>query len=290
MSTVCSGGPTIAGDTEESVYQILDLPLIPPELREDRGEINAAQQGKLPRLVELADLSGDLHVHTRARTDAIPQEMAESARSAVYVYCDYGALPAVENGQGLDSKRLMQQVDEIDRLNEAVKGITILKGIEVDILEDGRLDLPDAVLGRLDLVVGAVHGYFNLSADKQTQRLLRAMDHPHFSILAHPTGRLINERDPFAIDMARIIRKARERGCFLELNAYPKRLDLTDTYCQMAKDEGVLVAISSDAHIPGDFDNLRFGIGQARRGWLEASDVLNTRSLPQLRKLLGQTM
>ncbi len=289
---VFKGDQTIAGDTEESVYQILDLPLIPPELREDRGEINAAQQGKLPRLVELADLSGDLHVHTRASDGRHSlREMAESARKRGLQY-----IAITEHSQrlkmakGLDSKRLMQQVDEIDRLNEAVKGITILKGIEVDILEDGRLDLPDAVLGRLDLVVGAVHGYFNLSADKQTQRLLRAMDHPHFSILAHPTGRLINERDPFAIDIARIIRKARERGCFLELNAYPKRLDLTDTYCQMAKDEGVLVAISSDAHIPGDFDNLRFGIGQARRGWLEASDELNTRSLPQLRKLLGQTM
>jgi DNA polymerase (family X) len=289
---VFRGDEAVAGDTEESVYRSLDLPLIPPELREDRGEIVAAQQGKLPRLIQLADLKGDLHVHTRASDGRNTlKEMAEGARERGLRY-----LAITEHSQrlkmagGLDAKRLMQQAEEIDRLNDTLKDITILKGVEVDILEDGRLDLPDAVLAELDLVIGAIHGYFNLSSDKQTQRLSRAMDHPHFSILAHPTGRLINERDPYDIDMAQIIRKARGRGCFLELNAYPKRLDLTDIYCQIAKDEGVLVTISSDAHSPDDFDNLRFGIGQARRGWLEAGDVLNTRSVAQLRKLLKQTM
>jgi DNA polymerase (family 10) len=283
---------SVAGDTEESVYQSLDLPLIPPELREDRGEINAAQQGKLPKLIQLADLKGDLHVHTRA-TDGrnTLREMAEAARDRGLSY-----IAITEHSQrlkmagGLDSKRLLQQIDEIDRLNDALKDITVLKGIEVDILEDGRLDLPDAILAELDLVIGAIHAYFNLSSSKQTQRLARAMDHPHFSILAHPTGRLINERGPCDIDMPQIIRKARERGCFLELNAYPKRLDLTDIYCQMAKEEGVLVAVSSDAHRTDDFENLRFGVGQARRGWLEAGDVLNANSLVQLRKLLRQTM
>jgi DNA polymerase (family 10) len=289
---VFRGDESVAGDTEESVYQSLDLPLIPPELREDRGEIDAAQQGKLPQLIQLADLKGDLHVHTRASDGRNTlKEMAEGARARGLRY-----IAITEHSQrlkmagGLDAKRLMQLLEEIDRLNDTLKGITILKGVEVDILEDGGLDLPDAVLAELDLVNGAIHGYFNLSSSKQTQRVLRAMDHPHFSILAHPTGRLINERGPYEIDMPRIILKARERGCFLELNAYPQRLDLTDIYCQMAKEEGVLVAISSDAHSTDDFDNLRFGIGQARRGWLEAGNVLNTRSLTQLRKLLKQTM
>jgi DNA polymerase (family 10) len=171
-----------------------------------------------------------------------------------------------------------------------LKGITLLKGIEVDILEDGTLDLPDSVLGRLDLVVGAVHSRFDLSRARQTERILKAMDHPHFSLLAHPSGRLIAQREPYDVDMLRIIRKARERGCFLELNAHPERLDLLDTYCQAARDEGVLVSINSDAHSVLEFDNLRFGVGQARRGWLEKKDVLNTRTLRQLRRLLKRTM
>ena len=187
---------------------------------------------------------------------------------------------------GLDPQRLRKQMHEIEHLNEELDAITLLKGVEVDILEDGHLDLPDEVLSELDLVVGAVHSKFNLSRAKQTERILRAMDHPHFSILAHPTGRLLDSREPYDVDMLKIIRKARERGCFLELNAHPERLDLLDVYCQMARDEEVLVAISSDAHRTQDFDNLVYGVGQARRGWLEKKDVLNTRGLTELRRLL----
>jgi DNA polymerase (family 10) len=165
-----------------------------------------------------------------------------------------------------------------------------LKGLEVEILQDGRLDLTDHVLAKLDLVVGTIHSHFGLSQQKQTERILRAMDHRYFTFLAHPTGRLINEREPYAVDMLQVIRKARERGCFLELNANPRRLDLYDTYCQIAKAEGVLVAINSDAHRVNALDDIGFGIGQARRGWLQKDDVLNTRSLAQLRKLLKQTM
>jgi len=178
---------------------------------------------------------------------------------------------------------------EIDRLNAKLDGILLLKGVEVDILEDGRLDLPDDVLSELDLVVAAVHSGFGLSRAKQTQRILRAMDRPHFTILAHPTGRLLDGRDPYDVDMLRIIRKARERGCFLELNAHPERLDLLDVYCQLARDEGVLVAISSDAHGTQDFAFLDYGVGQARRGWLEKKDVLNTRGFRQLKPLLKQS-
>ena len=191
---------------------------------------------------------------------------------------------------GLDASRLLAQIDEIDRLNDELQGLIILKSIEVDILKDGRLDLPDDVLGRLDLVVGSVHRHFNLPREQQTERILRAMDNPYFSILAHPSGRLLNERGPIMLDMEKIIAKAAERGCFLELNSSPKRLDLNDIYCQIAREQGVLIAINTDAHRISDFDNLRYGIGQARRGWLEKRDVLNTRSPGELRKLLKQTM
>ncbi len=289
---VFKGDKRVAGKTEESVYRSVDLPWIPPELRENRGEIEAARAGKLPRLVELKDLRGDLHAHTKA-TDGhnTLREMAEAARDRGLEYIaitEHSRRLTVAHG--LDVMRLRQQMQEIDRLNETLKGITVLKGIEVDILEDGSLDLPDDVLGELDIVVGAVHSQFKLARSKQTARILRAMDHPHFTIFAHPSGRLIDQRAPYDVDMLRIIRKARERGCFLELNAHPERLDLLDIHCQMAKEEGVLVAISSDAHSIQDFDNLYYGVGQARRGWLEKKDVLNTRSLKELRSLLKRTM
>ena len=282
----------MAGATEESVYAAVGLPWIPPELRENRGEFEAARAGRLPKLVELADLKGDLHAHTKA-TDGrnTMKEMVEAARKRGFEYLaitDHSRRLAMAHG--LDPKRLFEQLDEIDRLNDASPGLTILKGIEVDILEDGSLDLPDEDLGRLDLVVGAVHSHFRLSREKQTERILRAMDRPHFTILAHPSGRLIDEREPYEVDMPRLIRHARQRGCVLEVNAHPVRLDLTDTDCQMAKDEGVLVSINSDAHSVLDFENLRYGVGQARRGWLDKSVVLNTRTLQSLRPMLQRTM
>ena len=289
---VFRGDKPIAGETEESVYASLGLPWIPPELREGRGEIDAAKAGRLPHLVDLQDLKGDLHAHTRA-TDGRNslQEMAEAARLRglrYFAITDHSR--RLTMAKGLDSARLLQQTEAIDRLNATLSGIAILKGIEVDILEDGNLDLPDEVLGRLDLVVGAVHSRFNLSNRRQTERIMKAMDHPHFSILAHPSGRLIGRREPYDVDMLRIIRKARERRCFLEINAHPERLDLTDIHCRMAKEEGVLLAVNTDAHSMLDLENARFGVGQARRGWLEKTDVLNTRPYAELRKLLKPTM
>ena len=286
------GQQRIAGDTEEAVYTALGLPFIEPELREDRGEIEAARKGALPRLLQLSDLRGDLHAHTKDSdgVDTIAA-MAEAARAHGLQYLaitDHSKRLAIVHG--LDADGLSRQIDCIDEINAGLRDFVLLKGVEVDILEDGTLDLPNAILRRLDLVVGAVHSGFNLTQDKQTDRLLRAMDSPCFSILAHPTGRLINERQPCDFDLSRIIRKARERGCFLELNAHPARLDLSDVACQMAKSEGVLVSINSDAHSRLQFDNLRFGISQARRGWLQAGDVLNTRPLSQLRPLLAGTM
>jgi DNA polymerase (family 10) len=282
----------IAGATETSVYQALGLPYIEPELREDRGEVEAASKHRLPRLVKLADLRGDLHSHSKASDGHDTLEaMAAAARARGLQY-----LAVTEHSKrlalvhGLDAGRLARQIDQIDELNTRLRGIVLLKGVEVDILEDGSLDLPDAILGRLDLVVGAIHHRFDLPREQQTERLLRAMDHPHFSILAHPSGRLIDERPACDIDLPRVVRKARERGCFLELNAHPARLDMTDVACRMARDEGVLVSINSDAHSTLEFDNLRWGLGQARRGWLTAADVLNARTLDQLRPLLAATM
>lgn len=289
---VFRGATRIAGEDEASVYRSIGLPWIPPELREDRGEIEAAREGRLPKLVEFSDLRGDLHVHTRA-TDG-HDSLREMARAANENGLEYLAITEHSRrltvAHGLDPLRLARQCDEIDRLNAELGGITLLKGIEVDILEDGSLDLPDDVLGRLDLVVGAVHSQFHLSRAKQTERILRAMDHPHFTLLAHPSGRLIAQREPYDVDMLRIIRHARQRGCFLELNAHPDRLDLLDSHCQMAKEEGVRVSINSDAHSRFDFANLKYGAGQARRGWLEKDDVLNTRPLAALRRLLRRTM
>jgi len=289
---VYRGKARIAGETEESVYAALGLAYIPPELRENRGEIALAQAGRLPQLLQLGDLRGDLHVHTKA-TDGhnTLREMALAAKAYGFEY-----LAITEHSRrlsvahGLDPVRLARQCEDIDRLNAELEGITLLKGIEVDILEDGSLDLPDEVLAQLDLVLGAVHSKFELSRAKQTERILRAMAHPHFTMLAHPSGRLIQQRAPYDVDMPRIIREARNRGCFLELNAHPERLDLLDSYCQMAREEGVLVSVNSDAHSTFDFANLRFGIGQARRCWLEKHDTLNTRPLGELRALLNRTM
>ena len=285
---VYKGDRQVAGETEESMFKAVRLPWIEPELRENNGEIEAALKHKLPKLIELKDLQGDLHAHTTA-TDGhnTLEQMAQAAHERGLHY-----LAITEHSKrltvahGLDAKRLRQQIAAIDKLNGRLKGVTLLKGIEVDILEDGTLDLPDEVLAELDIVIGAVHSKFHLSRARQTDRILRAMEHPCFTILAHPTGRLLEQREAYDADMPRIIRQARQCGCFLELNAHPERLDLLDIYCHMAKDEGVLVSINSDAHSLTDFDNLIYGIGQARRGWLEKADVLNTRSLAQLRKLL----
>lgn len=289
---VFRGKQRIAGKTEASVFKSVGLPYIPPELRQGRGEIEAAYEKRLPKLVQRADLQGDLHCHTVA-TDghAGIREMALAARQHGLKY-----LAITDHSQhltiahGLDSNRLLKQIDEIDRLNDELGGIILLKGIEVDILADGSLDLPDKVLSRLDLVIGAVHNQFHLTRVKQTERILRAMDRPCFTLLAHPSGRLLQKREAYDVDMARIIEQARARGCFLELNSQPQRLDLDEYYCRMARDEGVMVSINSDAHAEQNFEFLQYGIDQARRGWLEKADVLNTLPLRELRARLRSTM
>ena len=285
---VFRGEDRVAGKSEQEVYEQVDLPYIEPELRENWGEIEAARQDKLPSLVTLKDIRGDLHTHTK-ETDGhhTLEEMAAAARDRGYVYLaitDHSRRLTMVHG--LNPKRLSKQIEAIDRLNEKMDDIFVLKAIEVDILEDGSLDLPDEILKELDLTVCSVHYKFNLSRKKQTERIMRAMDNPFFHILAHPSGRLINEREPYEVDIERLMEAAKERGCILELNAHPDRLDLTDRDCKMAKEMGVKVAISTDAHRTTDLDFMRFGVGQARRGWLEPDDVINTQSRTQLMKLL----
>jgi DNA polymerase (family 10) len=278
----------IAGRTEEEIYEQVGLPYIEPELRENRGEIEAAQKKKLPRLITLDDIRGDLHVHTK-ETDGhyTMEEMVNAAKDLGYEYVavtDHSK--RVTMAKGLNEKRLARQIEAVDALNEKLKGITVLKGIELDILKDGSLDLSNDILKELDVVVCSVHYYTKLSNKKQTERILRAMDNPYFQILAHPSGRLINEREPYEMDLEKLMQAAKERGCVLELNAHPDRLDLTDHHCKMAKDIGVNIVISTDSHATNDFRFMRYGIYQARRGWLESEDVINTRKLKDLRKLL----
>ncbi len=285
---VFKGKRRIAGATEEEVYAQVGLPYIEPELRESRGEIEAAREGRLPDLITVADIRGDLHVHTR-ETDGHHslEEMAKAARERGYGYLavtDHSKRVSIT--RGFDSKRLLEQIRKVDALNGKLPGFVILKAIEVDILEDGSLDLPDDVLRLLDLTVCSVHSKFNLPRKKQTERIIRAMDNPYFKILAHPTGRLINEREPYDVDMEALIAATKERGRFLELNAHPDRLDLRDIHCKAAKEAGVKIAVSTDAHHLSDLDLMRFGIDQARRGWLERDDVLNTRNVQDLMKLL----
>ena len=283
-------GKRVAGATEAEIYALFNLPYIVPELREDRGELDAAADDALPDLIALNDLRGNLHTHTtdsdgRASIEA----MAEAARARGL---DYLAItdhsPNVAVTQGLDADGLRQQIDAIDRLNDELDGIRLLKSIEVDILKDGTLDLPDEVLERLDLRVCAIHSNFELPEDAQTERVLRAMDNPLFNIWAHPTGRRLNERSPIALDLERLMEAAVERGCFLELNAQPERLDLRDVYCQRAKELGLQVAIGADAHWESGLDVLPYGIDQARRGWLEADDVLNTKPWDELAPRFGR--
>ena len=283
-----AGKRRIAGATEEDIYKKLGLAYIPPELREDRGEIALAKSKNLPILVSVSDIRGDLHVHSDW-TDGTASiaDMAAGAQACGYEYMaltDHSRRVAMTHG--LDPARLARQIHEIDRLNEKLHRFTILKGIEVDILKDGRLDLPDSSLAKLDLVVAAVHSHFDLLRDAQTDRIVRAMENKHVSIIAHPTGRLIGEREPYDVDMDRIVLAARDTGCYLEINAEPDRLDLNDIHAHAARSKGVKVAISTDAHSVNAFKYLRFGIDQARRGWLTADDVINTRSLAELRKLL----
>jgi len=285
---VFKGSKRVAGKTEKEVYDFLGMEYIEPELREDRGEIEAAKKGNLPKLVRIEDIRGDLQSHTKATDGKYSlEEMAEAARKKGYEYLaitDHSKRVTMANG--LDEKRLAKQIKEIDKLNEGFRNFRILKSVEVDILKDGKLDLPNSILKELDIVICSVHYNFNLTRQQQTRRVLKAMENSYFNIFAHPTGRLIGEREPYDIDLEEVLKQAKQNGCFLEINAQPERLDLNDVNSKMARDHGVKLAISTDSHTVDQFAAMRYGVWQARRGWLEADDIINTRSWAQLKKLI----
>jgi DNA polymerase (family 10) len=268
----------VAGETEAGVYEALGLPWIPPELRENCGEIEAAAEGRLPELVELEQIRGDLHMHT-TETDgrATLDEMAEAARARGYEYIaitDHSKALAMANG--LDEKRVVAFARQVREIDADALGIRVFSGIECDILKDGALDLSNDALAELDLVIASVHSHMNMEAGEMTDRLLRALECPHVRILGHPTGRLLLHRDPFPFDFDRVAAEAVRRGVWLEINASPERLDLHGALIRNAQAKGARFAISTDAHHPKQLDYMRYGVVTARRGWLGPNDILNT--------------
>jgi DNA polymerase (family 10) len=283
-------GERLAGDTEEGVYESLGMRWVPPDLRENRGEIEAAREDALPRLVQLDDIRGDLQMHsTWSDGKTSIEEMARACARLGYEYLavtDHSQAMAMV--QGLTPERARAQWQEVEEVRALVPGIEIVTSAEIDILKEGDLDMPDDILEALDLVVISVHSFMDQDRKTMTDRVLRAMAHPSVDILAHPTGRRINRREPFELDIEAVLEAAAEHQVAVELNANPRRLDLNDVHVHRAKELGVPVVISTDAHSPAGLADMRFGVDQARRGWLEASDVLNARPLPEFRAWLGR--
>jgi len=272
------GEKALARQTEEEIYAKLDLSWIPPELRENLGEIEAAEKGELPKLVELEDIKGDLQMHTTASDGrASVEEMAQAAKQLGYEYIlitDHSKAVTIANG--LDEKRAVENIQRIKAARKKVSGIKIWAGAEVDIMGDGTLDYPDEILKQFDIVLVSVHSRMNMPGPEMTTRLLKALANPYVRILGHPTGRQILRRDPFAFDLEQVFAAAKEHGVILELNGNPERLDLCDRHLKLARDRGMKVIISTDAHSPEHFRLMRYGVVTARRGWLRKEDVLNT--------------
>ena len=281
----------VAGAGEEEIYSTLGLDYIAPELRENWGEIEAAAEHRLPRLVELGEIQGDLHMHTNATDGRLSvREMAEAARARGLRYIaitDHSKALAMTNG--LDERRLLEQVKEIRQVNSEMERFRVLAGIEVDIHRDGRLDLDDEALAQLDIVVASVHSYMQIEPAEMTDRLLRAFENRYLNVLAHPTGRQLLSREPYRFDLERILSEAARRGIHLEINASPERLDLNEQHARWAKEKGVKLVISTDAHHTRHLPNIKFGVKMARRAWLEAADVLNTRPAEQFLQSLRRT-
>ena len=278
----------IAGEDEAGIYEALGLSWIPPELREDRGEIEAAQAGTLPDLIEYGSVRGDLHVHTTwSEGNHSIEEMAEAAGVLGYEYiaiCDHAE--TLHIARGLSPERLADQMHEIERINRAAgDGFTILTGTECNIGMDGRIDLPDGIAD-LDVVVASVHSGFKQSEREMTDRVITAMQNDHVDIIGHPTGRILLSREPYQIDLATIFEAAAALGVLMEINAFPGRLDLSDVNCRLAQGFGVRFSLGSDAHNRGNLRYMEFGVATARRGWLAADDIANTRSLEDLRGFL----
>jgi DNA polymerase (family 10) len=282
------GERKIGGRTEDEVYKALKLPWIAPELREDTGEIEAALKGELPDLITLGDIKGDLHVHTRWSDGSHDLDtIIEAAKKRGYSYIAVtDHTKGLGVAHGLDEKRLAEESRLIDETNRKLSGFLVLKGSEVDIRGDGRLDLPDRALAGLDVVVASIHSGFKQTREQITRRLLAAVRNPCVSVIAHPTGRLIGERDAYDVDIEAVLREAAKFGVAMEVNAYPLRLDLNDLHSRMAKDLGVPLVISTDTHVTTQFDFMSFGVSVARRGWVEKKDVLNVLSPGHLMRRL----
>ena len=281
---------SVAGEDEGGIYRALGMELMPPELRENRGEIEAAIDGTLPNLVTLDDIKGDFHIHsTWSEGTASIETMAEKAMSLGLEHmaiCDHTKSLYIANG--LDEGRLRDQMKEIDGINEELDGFTILKGTECDILSDGRMDLPDSLLGDLDFVVGSVHSAFRQDIDTMTDRILKAIHNENVDCIGHPTGRLIQKRRAYTVSLGRVFEAAAEQGVMMEINAYPERLDLDDVNCRAAMEQGVSIVIGTDSHAPDQMEFMPLGVSVARRGWLEAKNVANTYSLKELERLLSR--
>jgi DNA polymerase (family 10) len=283
---VYRGEKKMGGKEEQDVYKALGMNWIEPELREDRGEIEAAQKGKLPKLIQEYEMRGDLHVHSKWSdgTSSI-EEIAKAAQKRGYQYVaisDHSK--ALKIAHGLDEARLLKQIEEIDRINEQLKGFQILKGTEVDILTDGKIDHPDKLLSRLDFVVAAIHSGFKQEKEKMTKRIVRALENPLVHCLAHPTGRLLGARAPYEVDIDEVMEAAKKYGKVLEINATLERLDLDDIHCKKAKEMGIKMSIGTDSHHPDQLWMISLGIAVAKRGWLESQDLLNTLSLKEILK------
>mgnify|MGYP001574593630 CR=1 FL=1 len=278
----------IAGKTEEEIYKKIGLGYIEPEMREADGEIEASQLGSLPKVIGYGDIKGDLQMHTRWSDGSnTVEEMALAAKKLGHEYIcitDHTGRLAIANP--LDEKRILKQKKEIEKINKKIKGITVLHGTEVNITEDGSLDMNDRILKQLDIVVGAIHSGFKDSKEKITNRMIKAMQNENVDIIAHPTGRLITKREPYEIDLDKIFDVAKSTGTAMEINSYPERMDLKDSHVRAAIKKGVKLAISTDAHTTDQLHFIKLGIGTARRGWAKKEDVINTKSLKEMLKLL----
>jgi DNA polymerase (family 10) len=283
-------GKMIAGRTEEEIYKALDLEWIPPEMRENRGEIELARQGKIPKLIEYGSIKGDLQVQTNWTDgqNSIEEMVKEAIKLGLEYICITDHTKSLAMTGGLDEEKLLKQMNEIDKLNQKYKGkIKILKGAEVNILKDGSLDIKDEVLAKLDFVGAAVHSHFNLPKNIQTERIKKAMANPHVDCIFHPTGRVINRRPAYEVDIDQIIDSAKKTGTILEIDAYPDRLDLKDEHIKKCVEKGVKMVIDSDAHSVLHLGFLDLGVSQARRGWATKDDILNTLPLEKLQKFLN---
>jgi DNA polymerase (family X) len=288
--TTLKGGRVVASKTEEEIYAKLKLAYMEPELRENAGEIDAAEKSTLPTLLKLGEIRGDLQMHTTASDGRNSiEEMGEAARKLGYEYIaltDHSKAVTVANG--MDEKRTLEQIKKIRAAQKRVEGIRLLAGIECDILKDGKLDLDDEVLAQLDVVVVSIHSYMNLTRAEMTDRLLAAIENPYAQIIAHPTGRLIMRREPYEYDMEKILNAAAKNGVVMECNAYPDRLDLNDVHLRMAKQRGVRIVISTDSHSTTHLPFMKYGVITARRGWIETTDVINTLPLEEMLAALRQ--